>query len=299
MPSSTTDLSVNVAKKLYIDRYGISTLTDFNTLLYARFRNQSPQLVYIRAVIEDANGNWTFDDGTTTEDLGSVPEFGTTDKYMTLKRSVPTADVEESFRVKFEFYKDASYTQKIDEITENIEANIIDFRNSTEWATDLADFEDGTEQGWTLNLFNITQDASIEAGGYSAYYLLNNTKETVHPSIKKTISIPSTAAKAGLLFYWGASLSDTYGKTTVKMEYVRVYINGKKVYEDYVNKAVAHDHPGVPNHARLGWYQASIDLTPWKGQNVEVKIEFEMWIDWIHSGIYIASAIDDVMIVSK
>lgn len=117
MPSSTADFSVDVMKNIYVDRYGISTLSEFNTTIYAQFSNKSPQLIYVKAVINDTNGNWTADDGTTSKELGSVDAFGTTDKYLTLKRAVPSADVEdETFTITFEIYKDSGYTQKIDQI---------------------------------------------------------------------------------------------------------------------------------------------------------------------------------------
>jgi len=287
MPSSTKDLSVDVAKKMYIDRYGISTLTEFNTTLFVRFRNQSPQLVYVKAIIEDANGNWTFDNGSTSKNLGSLDSLGTTNKYVTLKRAVPSSDVEgESFTIKFEFYRDSGYTQKVDTLTESIEANIIDFRNSTDWTINLTDFEDGTEQGWTLNLFSITQDASIEAGGYGAYYNNCGTHGIKRPSLTKTISIPSGITKAGILFYWGVAIYHQYHADEFK--YVRIYVNGTKVYEDYVHKK---------SNGALGWCQASVDLTPWKGQSVEVKIEMEGRTDG--NDRYIKYAIDDVIFVYK
>ncbi|WP_461866423.1 hypothetical protein [Thermococcus sp.] len=293
MPSSTKDLSVDVAKKMYIDRYGISTLTEFNTTLFVRFRNQSPQLVYVKAIIEDANGNWTFDNGSTSKNLGSLDSLGTTNKYVTLKRAVPSTDVEESFTIKFEFYRDSGYTQKVDTLTESIEANIIDFRNSTDWTINLTDFEDGTEQGWTLNLFSITQDASIEANGYSAYYYLTGTTVSKHPSLTKTISVPTTATKAGILFHYGAHMYVWGVEQPAYFNYVCIYVNGSKVYEDYLHIKADRYHEKY-----VGWYQASIDLTQWKGQDVEVKIELELKL-YRTSNMWIKAAIDDVIFAYK
>ena len=121
MPVSTADFSINITRNLFVDRWGISTLTDFTTTLYSRFDNKSPKPVYIKAIITDTSSNWTFDDGGTTKTLGSVDAFGTSHKYIKLKRAVPTADVEgEQLTVTFEIYKDSKYTQKVDQITKTI-----------------------------------------------------------------------------------------------------------------------------------------------------------------------------------
>ena len=295
MPATTEDFSVNVMKNLYVDRYGISTLTEFTTTIYAQFSNKSPQLVYVRAILNDPTGNWTYDDGTTSKDLGSVDAFGTSNKYFTLKRSVPPSDVEdEQFTITFEIYKDSSYTQKIDQIVKTIMAYIVDFRNNSNWTTDLSNFDDGTAQGWTLNLFSIDNTASIEANGYSAYYYLSGTTATKYPSIEKTITVPSGATKAGLVFYWGAHLYSAWNGKYSRFKYVRVYVNGTKIYEDYVNATVDYN----PTHRYEGWYQVSVDLSSYAGQSVIIKIEFEEKLDY-SSSMWIKSAIDDVMVVSK
>ena len=295
MPVSTADLSVDVMKNLYVDRYGISTLTEFNTIVYAKFSNKSPQLIYVKAVITDANGNWTFDDGTTSKELGSIDPFGSSNKYFTLKRAVPSEDVEdETFTITFEIYKDSGYANKIDQITKTITAYIVDFRNNANWTTEVSDFDDGTAQGWTLNLFTISDVASITADGYSAYYYLSGTTATKYPSVEKTISIPSDVSKAGLIFNWGAHLFSGWNGKYARFKYVRVYINGTKVYEDYVNATVDYD----PTHKYVGWYQGSIDLTPYAGQSITIKIEFEEKLDY-SSTMWIKAAIDDIIFTHK
>jgi len=283
----------DVSKTLYIDRYGISTLEEFTTRMYARFKNQSPQLVYVKAIILNTT-EWTFDNGSTSKNLGSIDAFGYSDKYFTLKRAVPTADIEESFTMKFEFYKDSGYTKKLEEVTKTVYANIIDFRNSTEWTSELTDFEDGTEQGWTLNLFSISQDASIEAGGYSAYYYLSGTTATKYPSIEKTISIPAGVTKAGIIFYYGAHLFSGWNGKYARFNYTRVYVNGELIFEDYINAAVDYN----PTHKYIGWYQSSVDLTEYAGQNITVKIEFELHLDKT-SSMWIKSALDDIIFAYK
>lgn len=297
MPISTADLSTDVTKNLFIDRWGISTLTDFTTKLYARFENKSPQFVYIKAVINDPSRNWTFNDGTTAKTLGAVGGLGITHKYLTLKRAVPSIDVEgEQFTITFEIYKDSAYTQKIDQIAKSITAYIVDFKNNTAWTlVDNSDFDDGTAQGWTLSLFTIASTASLIASGYSAYYYLSGTTATKYPSLKKTITLPP-ATVAGLIFYWGAHLFSGWPLSRAYLKYVRVYVNGTKIYEDYVNASVNNSN-NTPNRCE-GWYQVGIDLTQYAGQSVTIKIEFELKLDESRN-MWIRSAVDNILVVAK
>ena len=291
MPVSTADFSVDVIRNLFIDRYGISTLSEFNTDLSVQFSNKSPQLIYIKAVLNDPNGNWTFDDGTTSKNMGSIDAFGTTARYLTLKRAVPSADVEnETFTVTFEIYKDSGYTKKIDQIVKTITAYIVDFRNNSNWNVEVSDFDDGTAQGWTLNLFSINDAASIKADGYAAYY--QHVGSTKTPSLEKNISVPSGIA--GLIFYWGAHLYSAWNGSYARLYYVRVYVDGAKVYEDHVNTAVDYN----PTHKYLGWFQVPIDLSPHAGKTVNVKIEFTVKTDRT-SYEWVRIAVDDILLVSK
>jgi len=289
MPVMTADLSVDIARKLYIDRWGISTLTDFTTNLYAQFSNKSPQLVYVRAVIDDTNSNWTFSDGTTQADLGSVDAFGTTDKYLTIKRAVPSTDIEdEAFTLKFEFYKDSKYTQLLDTITKAMTANIVDFHSSPSgWTTSIDTFDDGTVQGWSLTNCSIDSSASINGTGYSIYY--NGGTKTI--AAEKAFTIPSGISKAAVMFYWGAHTYGGYHYSgySAYFKYVRVYINGTKVYEDYVNA-------GGGGHHYIGWYQVGIDLSQHAGQDVTIKIELE---SSVQSYSWCRMAIDDVIFSYK
>lgn len=287
MVSSTSELSVDVIRNLFIDRYSISTLSSFNVDLSVLFSNKSPQPVYIRAVLNDPAGNWTFSGGSTTKDY-SIGGFGSTTQTITLTRAVPSADVEaEQFTLTFEIYKDSGHTQKIDQIVKTITAYIVDFRNNSNWTTDVSDFDDGTAQGWTLNLFSISDVASIEAGGYSAYY--DHYGSTKYPSLEKDISVSSSPT--GLIFYWGAYLTSANAYAYARLYYVRVYIDNVKVYEDHVNASVDYGHKS------LGWYQVPIDLSSYVNKTIHVKIEFQVWTSG--GGEHTRIAVDDILLVSK
>jgi len=191
--------------------------------------NQSPQPIYVKAVINDSNGNWKFDDGTTAKQLGEVKGFDYAVLNAVMKRAVPSSDVEdEQFTITFEFYKDSSYSTKIDQITKTIKANIIDFHASPSsgWTVSIDDFDDGKDDGWSLSTFGISDSASVKADGYSAYCSVSSTTKT--PYMTKSISIPSGIGKGALAFYWG-----TAGPGDVQDLYIRVYTGETKVYEDH------------------------------------------------------------------
>ena len=274
MPSSTSDFTVNDV--LYVDRWGISTLSTFNTTLNVQVWNQSPQPIYVKAVINDSNGNWKFNDGTTEAKLGEVKGFDYAVLNAVLKRAVPSADVEdEQFTITFEFYKDSSYSTKIDQITKTIKANIIDFHSSPSgWTVSIDNFDDGKDDGWSLSTFGISDSASVESNGYSAYCSALN--KTITPYMTKSISIPSGISKGALAFYWG-----TAGPGDVEDLYVRVYVAGTKVYEDHAS-------------VKGGWFQVGIDLTHYAGQDIDVKIEA-----MLNAGGLIHIAVDEIIVATK
>ncbi len=130
----------------------------------------------------------------------------------------------------------------------------------------------------------------MQAGGYSAYYYLSGTATTKYPSIEKTITVPS-GTKVGLAFYWGAHLY-AVNYYTSDIRYIRVYVNGAKIYEDHVNLK-ANDE-----HLSAGWFQASIDLTPYAGKTITLKIEIEEKLNYSSSS-FIKSAIDEIILAYK
>lgn len=286
--SSFIDIT-EASKTIYVDRYGISSLTDFTVRMYVSFRNQSLKTAYVRVVINDPNANWTFDDGTTSKNLGSVPVFGTSAYFFTLKRPVPETDTEESFNLVFEVYKDSNYTQLLGTSTKTVNVIIADFRNAG-WLGEFYDFEDGTAQGWTLNLFSISQTASIEAGGYGLYYYFSGTCATRKPSVMKEITIPQGVSKAGVLLYYGAHIYSNWDSGYAYLNYVRFYVNDELIAEDYVNKSI--------NKGNLyaGWYQTSADLSDYIGQTITLKIEFEIKLTATYKQ-YIKLGADDIMII--
>lgn len=293
MPSSTSDFTVNVNDVLYVDRWGISTLTTFNTNLGIQVWNQSPRPVYVKAIINDASGNWKFDDDTTAKQLGSVGGFDYATLNVTLKRAVPASDIEdEQFTITFEFYKDSSYSQKVDQITKTITANIIDFHASPSgWTVNIDDFDDGTAQGWSADLFGVSDIASVQANGYSMYYYYGGSTTHKYPNISKLISVPTGISKAGLMFYWGGV---TYGYCPYhcynpRIYYVRVYINDSLVYEEHVDAGGGHTH-------NWGWYQVGLDLSAYAGQNISIKIELEVRAD---NSSWVKVAVDDVIFAYK
>jgi len=295
MPSSTSDFTVAVNDVLYVDRWGISTLTTFNTNLNIQVWNQSPQPIYVKAVINDPNGNWKFDGDTTAKQLGEARGFDYANFKATLKRAVPSSDVEdEQFTITFEFYKDSSYSQKVDQISKTIKANIIDFHASpANWTVSIDDFDDGTAQGWSGD-FSVSNVASVKSNGYSMYYYLSGTTATKLPYISKSISVPSGVSKATLIFYYGAHLFSGWNGKYARLNYVRVYMNDTKIYEDHIDAKVDYD----PTHKYVGWNQIGIDLTPYAGQDITIKIEFEEKLDYT-SVMYIKTAVDEIIIAMK
>ena len=141
MVSNTSDISIDVIRNLFVDRYGLQGLDNFQTVLNAMFYNKSPQTVYVLAKIDDTAGNWKFSDGST-EKAFYVYGFSNSSQTFTLQRAVPTGDTTEDFNLIFEFYKDSGHTKKIDQITKPITAYIVDFRNNPQWIEEFTTFDD-------------------------------------------------------------------------------------------------------------------------------------------------------------
>ena len=283
-----------------------------NTILNIQVWNKAPKTAYIKVLVEDSNGNWTFDDGSTSKNLGSVDGFSYTFFNLTLKRAVPSSDVEdETFILKFEFYKDSSYSQKFDQLSKTITVNIVDFHNPpSDWTVQIDNFDDGTAQGWSLNGFSVSNTASVQANGYSAYYSksVNNSSASFDITLQKTFTVPNDATKVGFGFYWGVvgggHASDSSSAYYTRIEDLQVYINDTKVYE--------HHHPlymggsgSRTDEQQEGWFNVSLDLTSYKGQNITIKIrvqgELKGWWWGFGSGgsAYIRLAIDELMFTYK
>ena len=277
MPSTISDFTVNVNDTVYIDRWGISTLAEFITALGLQVWNKSPREVYIKALIEDPNSNWTFDDNTTTKQLGKVDGFNYENFYVNLKRAVPSTDVEdEQFTLKIEFYKDNSYSQKVDTLSKTITVNIIDFRNTAGWTTQIDDFDDCTAQGWSLSGFTVSSSASVNPNGCSLTFTKTSSSGTAY--IAKSISVPTGVQKATLVFYYGVAGYGTYKDESE----LRVYVNNTKVF------SLRSDGK------KGGWWQSSIDLTQYAGQNITVKIE-----EYLKAWGSVTFALDDIIFAYK
>lgn len=230
--------------------------------------NSSIQTLYFRLQIIDPSGNWTFDDGTTLKDLGSVNPAAVARLCVLLKRSKPPVGTEETITLKLLMYTDSEYTNKLDEKSQTITFVFIDTSQLT--VIDESTFDDGSEDGWTLTGFSVSDEMSINAGGYSLK-LADRTSSTSFKTLvgtaEKSIVLPAMN-KIYIRLYalrkmWAYGAS--YGT-------IRIYVNGELVSQFMLHyRAVPSGETGYD-----GWFNIVADISKYAGTPVTIKVEVEM-----------------------
>ena len=274
---------------IYIDLATSGSLSTFNVTQSIYSKNKGAQRVYLKATLIDSNGKWTFDDGTTSKELGYIDGFSEKDITVVLQRA-NEGEVEESISIKVELFKDSGYTQLVDSYTIPIEVIIADFVNSSNWTILTHDtFDDGTSQGWTTSNGGVSDTASIEANGYSLYNSLRTGDVTFS---KSSVSIPS-ASKVVLIFHtahYASSGSYTYPTHYINNLRVKVENDEYTLYKGYL--LYKHGTSVV----RKGWYQFGLDLTKYSGKTVDLSIVLYHYLSASFTNI---TYLDEVKIAYK
>lgn len=276
------------ADKIIMD---LKYLSDpINHKFWLTIRNQTIQTLYFKLVCDIPNWSIT---SPTDGKLGSVESGKTSTFAAIISRSKPSNEVTESGNMTVEAYTDSEYTNKVAEAQLPVTVYIEDLESWPD--VEISDFEDGTSQGWTLgNNVSIENDLSVEAGGYSARYYFrpghDNRAETSY--ISKSVTLPNRNY-VRLAFFFAVELYVKYANYASDFKFLNVQINGTKVF-DIPFLILRRTTVGTQ---RWGWFKIGADLSEFKGQTVEIKIE---WTAYVGSGYnHVKVWIDRIVIAGK
>lgn len=198
--------------------------------------------------------------------LGSIGAGLTSTFYPIIERSKPGSETTDSGDLTIEAYTDSGYTTKVAEDPLTVTAYIEDLENWTD--VEKSDFDDGTAQGWTLDpsaYMSISNDESVEAGGYSArFYRVASYNTDV--SVSKSISLPNRD-KVRAAFFFAYTLHRTAG-TWVRTGYVSIFADGVKVFDIpfWIQSIGAGE-------VTVGWLKVVGDLSAYKNQTKTIKLQ--------------------------
>lgn len=256
---------------------------DLDTTVNLYIHNQGTDTLYFQVEIDDPARNWTFGDGTTIKNLGSVAGASSKRIPMNLIRPAPAEDVEEEINLIIRAYSDSGYTNLVYEYTWTIEVYIVDFDNSPNWVVlKRWDFDDGTAQGWTGNLNPnnyMSNEISVNPGGWSIK-CSSSFKYLESPEV----TLPN-ASKILLLGYFTYRFTSTSGLGYVSE--IHIKFGGTEVL------SMTGTVISASSAVYVGWNQFATDITPLGGTSGRVRMEFDL----INTSSYLY--VDNIAIVYK
>jgi len=255
--------------------------------------NQSTQPLYFKIRTNDPNWTITSPSGGV---LGEIGEAGNAEYAITIQRAKPTTDTTETVTFTVEAYTDSNYTNLVDSTTFSITITLADIRH---WQNvTIYNFDDGTAQGWSLGSLNISNDLSVEAGGYSAkgYTSVSGSHITKLYNLTRSITLPNNANVAlSLMFATKSYVSNSSTGNRVDINYLKVTVNGTDEYYANLGK-VGYYFDYKSGTVVVPWKQAGVDLSKYAGQQVTIKIEFSVSII---SNANFTIWIDDIIIAGN
>jgi len=277
------------ANNIFID---YSNLPDtIQHTFFITIQNQSISALYFK--ITSFISNWTVTSPTDGK-LGSVGSGSTSTFTITISRSKPTTETIDTGYLRVEAYTDSNYTNLAGYVDLNVTIYIEDLENWTDVI--INSFDDGTQQGWTLSGgLSIANDRSVEVGGYSIKSP-TVSRGTTTCTIYKTITLPNRN-KVRICFYKSFSSWNTSTSTGIytKFSNLSIQINDIKVF-DIPLDIITFIH-GVYTTINLGWYKFGADLSAYRGQNVTLKIQWNLSSGW--DVLNIVSWLDRIVIAGK
>lgn len=241
-----------------VDLWGLSGLTYVDMTLTARIFNQSSRTQYIKAVIvSPTDGTYTFDNGTSEVQLGAINPFWYSDFKLILRRnSIPSAGQVDTVTIRFESYKDDTYSTLVDSVTKTYTIEFEDFSAPVNYVVDILDeFDDGSAPNWSGG--TVTDRASVRAGGYS--YVLDAGDSNVTKTAVKTFDVPS-GSKVVVLFYYAIRLDSKSSYT----DWMSI-----KDYQVKLNDNILYQVDGSFRYSKSdlfeGWFQQGFDITQYAG----------------------------------
>ena len=227
-----------------------------------KIQNQGTTMVYYK--LTETSGAWSITSPTDGK-LGSVSSGSTATKTIGLQRALPTSDIVEPIDFTLEAYSDSEYSNLIESVSFSLTAILADIHSWPSYAK--YDFDDGTEQGWTLSGGAlVSNDKSITAGGYSI-----KMGGSGNYSMSRSITVPNTS-RAVLVFYVNVHLG--------RLDTLSIKVNDTKVFVG------GNSYDFIPSSTTT-WDIIGVDLSDYAGQTVVLQISFE-----ISNTIYI----DDIIV---
>ena len=240
---------------IVVDRTRAADPVRYNFKL--RIKNQGTSTVYYK--LTESSGTWSISSPSGGQ-LGSVGSGGSKIFDITLQRALPTSDVVETIDLTLEAYSDSGYSNLIESTSFSLTAILADIHSWPSYTK--YDFDDGTDQGWSLSGYmSVSSAKSISAGGYSVR-VYNNSGGIRTTSMSKTETIPNTT-RAVLVFYVNyVSASPLF--------YISVKVNGVEVYKaGDENSYLYSGDTGV-------WDVFGVDLSDYAGQSVTLEISLNL-----------------------
>lgn len=254
------------ADKIYID---LTYLPDpIKNKFWLKIQNQSLSTLYFKIVCNIPN--WSLNTPADGK-LGSVAGGAASGNLMVIiERSKPGSETTDTGSLKIEAYTDSGYTNKVGEDDLTVTAYIEDLENWTDVIK--SDFDDGTAQGWTLDpaaYMSISNDESVEVGGYSARYSRAGTQGGPYDEdveVSKSIALPNRNKVRASIFIAYRLYSNLPGYY-VYFQWPRIFVDGiELLYAPYER---------VANNETIteGWLKLTVDLSAYKNQTKTVKFQ--------------------------
>jgi len=259
MPIGTIFKANLNADKIYIDMAYLSDPIKYS--FWLTVKNQSLSGLYFKLICNIPN--WSLESPADGK-LGGIGGGVTNTFIITIVRNKPETEVVDEGNLKIEAYTDSNYTNKISEDSLSVTVYIEDLESWSD--VDISDFDDGTTQGWTLaSDMTISNDQSVEAGGYSARFF-RNQKFDQEASLTKTISLPNRN-KVRLSFFLAYRIRTPDINYKAMIYNLSVYVDDVKVFD------IPFTIDWVRNEERIvGWLKFATDLSEYKGQTKTIKI---------------------------
>jgi len=185
-----------------------------------------------------------------------------------IERSKPVSEITDTGNLKIEAYTDSDYLNKIGEDELTVTIYIEDLEN---WeSVQKWDFDDGQADGWTGTALQITNDESVDVGGYSARTRVTDMQEVgTDCHIQRSISIPNkNKVRISIFFAYYLKSGDLLPSYLKKPN---IQVNGNKVHD------IPFTFVSVPKNqtATAGWFKMCADISAYKNQTLTIKITFD------------------------
>jgi len=206
-----------------VDISRLSNETSLYHDLLLNIRNQSGTTLYYK--VSASTSGWYVNYPTDGE-LGSINSGSARSfRAQIVRSSIPSANTAETVTVAVEAYSDSGYTNKVGELSFDLTFVYID--SSAETEVQRWDFDDGTEQGWSITAdsgsYYLSDTYSLSAGGYSVYFPSGSSPNGITLS-RGSVSIPATNRVVLLFYTMIPSTSSFISKILVK-------VNGETLYD--------------------------------------------------------------------